>query len=177
MDRFSGLSEEVGARLSERRSELAKTLRDVATEAGVSVSHLSEIENGRSQVSLPVLLRLTQALELTVGELLPRIGGSRTKHGSLRGLPLGSTPTHHPELELHIEHHRLQKGDIIAFDNPSLGDLLIFVLSGKARIQGDNQEFDLGPGDALDSQRLSKAEVTARTRCQLLTCDRARRGA
>ena len=81
--KFSGIGEEVGARLAERRSELGHSLRKVAEAAEVSASHLSEIENGRTQVSIPVLLRLVRALDMTVTELLPRIGGHHVASGTV----------------------------------------------------------------------------------------------
>ena len=80
---FSGLSQAVGANLAARRQELGKSLRATAVDAEVSPSHLSDIEKGQSQVSIPVLLRLVRALDLTISDLLPRIGGNQATVGSI----------------------------------------------------------------------------------------------
>jgi len=173
METFSGLSQEVGARLAERRAELSKTLRDTASGAEVSASHLSDIENGRSQVSLPVLLRLMKALDLTVAELLPRIGGSRAIGGSLLDLDGPTNALSHEELELSIGHHFLQPDERLQFDNPASEDLLIHVLSGQVTVAANHREIDLGPGDTLDSERLDGCEVTALAESTILTATRS----
>lgn len=160
-DNFSGLSEEVGARLAERRQELGTTLRDVAARAEVSASHLSEIENGRSQVSLPVLLRLVRALDLTITDLLPRIGGHRVRGGSLTDLSTGLQRLSHPELELMVDHHQLTQSSSVLVENSAFDDLLFHILTGQVIIDAAGQSIELGPGDSLDTERLSVAKLTA----------------
>lgn len=169
MDNFSGLSEEVGASLAARRGELGASLRSIAAAAEVSPSHLSEIENGRSQVSLPVLLRLVRALDLTITDLLPRIGGRRVRTGSLHDLDSASARLSHDELELTIEHHRLTAGESIKIDNPKLDDLLIHVLAGEITVVAADACHALGVGDTLDSERLPQAELTAVSDASVLT--------
>ncbi|MEM9132698.1 MAG: helix-turn-helix domain-containing protein [Actinomycetota bacterium] len=172
-DNFSGLSEEVGARLAERRRELGATLRDVAAQAEVSASHLSEIENGRSQVSLPVLLRLVRALDLTISELLPRIGGQRVRGGSLNDLGDGIAGLSHHELELVIEHHQLEPSSSVLVENRALADLLIHVLSGRVTVDAAGQTIELGPGDSLDTERLPQTKLTADAPATVLTVTRS----
>ncbi|MEM7273359.1 MAG: helix-turn-helix domain-containing protein [Actinomycetota bacterium] len=165
--KFGGISEEVGARLAERRGELGATLRTVASDAAVSPSHLSEIENGRTQVSLPVLLRLVQALDMTITELLPRIGGHHVRSGSLSDLGSGVHRLSHDELQLEIELAELASADVHEIDNPELSDLLVHVLSGSARAQVAGRDVLLADGDTLDSERVDRCELTT-------TADRAR---
>ncbi|MEM8922195.1 MAG: helix-turn-helix transcriptional regulator [Actinomycetota bacterium] len=170
---FSGLSEEAGARLAERRQELGATLRDIAAQAEVSASHLSEIENGRSQVSLPVLLRLVRALDLTISELLPRIGGQRVRGGSLGDLGPGSHTLSHDELELVVEYRQLEPRSSVLVENPSLADLLVHVIDGQITIDAAGQSVDLGPGDTFDSERLPMAKLTAAKASTALTITRS----
>ena len=59
------LGTRLGTRLKERRQELGKRLAEVAAAADVSGGYLSSIENGASVPSLPVLARLSHALEQT----------------------------------------------------------------------------------------------------------------
>ncbi len=159
--RFSGLSEAIGANLAERRMELGKSLRATAADADVSPSHLSDIEKGRSQVSLPVLLRLVQALDLTVGELLPRIGGNQSTLGSINYLDDPISPLSHPDLELSIEHRNLAADETVSIENPLLTDLFLHVLDGEVAVTAAHDQHVLGTGDSLDSERLPSVELTA----------------
>lgn len=56
---------DIGHRLREKRKAASLTLIDLATQAGVSKSLLSKIENGRTVPSLPVLLSLIKHLQMT----------------------------------------------------------------------------------------------------------------
>ena len=48
--------------LREARLSRGLTLNEVATAAGISVQHLSNVENGRKRLSLPVLKRVLEVL-------------------------------------------------------------------------------------------------------------------
>lgn len=167
--KYGGISEEVGARLAERRTELGATLRKIASDAEVSASHLSEIENGRTQVSLPVLLRLVRALDMTITELLPRIGGHHVRSGSLHDLGPGTHSVSHAELQLEIALVNLGADSGHVIDNPGLSDVLVHVLRGSVRADAADQQPTLGPGDTLDSERVDRCELSADSPALLLT--------
>lgn len=167
-EKFSGLSQAVGANLAARRQELGKSLRATAAEAEVSPSHLSDIEKGRSQVSIPVLLRLVQALDLTISDLLPRIGGNQAALGSIAYLDAPVSPISHPELELAIEHRRIAADETAEIANPTLGDLLIHVLDGDVSVTADGVTHLLSSGDTMDSERLPNARLTAHSPASIL---------
>ncbi len=78
------LSAEVGRRLRERRVARKETLQVVADAADISLSHLAEIETGKSSCSLPVLLRLSRALAYPVAQILPTLGASRLRVDTVR---------------------------------------------------------------------------------------------
>lgn len=59
----SSLYLRIGKKIREIRQENKTTLFQVSTKAGVSISLLSKIENGRTVPSLPVLLQIIKALE------------------------------------------------------------------------------------------------------------------
>ena len=167
--KFSGIGEEVGARLAERRSELGLTLRQVAGAAEVSPSHLSEIENGRTQVSIPVLLRLVRALDMTMTELLPRIGGHHVRSGTIRDLAPGDERLlSHDELELNISLVEIPADGKYSVENPNLVDLLIHVLAGAASASAADQEFTLSTGDTMDCERVGRCELTSAAGARLL---------
>lgn len=170
---FGHISEEVGARLAERRAELKTTLRDVASRAEVSPGHLSDIEKGRTQVSLPVLLRLVRALDLSIGDLLPRIGGHHVRSGSLADLTDESVALlSHPELELGVTLVHLKTDETHVVANVGLDDMLVHVLEGSVEIRAGGVDTYLGTGDTLDSERVIECKITALDETQLLVVAR-----
>jgi len=64
------LREAVGDALRRRRQAQGRTLREVATAAGVSLTYLSEVERGRKEASSEVLEAVCSALDLVLADLL-----------------------------------------------------------------------------------------------------------
>jgi transcriptional regulator with XRE-family HTH domain len=60
----------IGQRLRAARNASGISLRQLAASSGVAVSHLSGIERGNANVTLAVLKRICDALDIRVGELL-----------------------------------------------------------------------------------------------------------
>lgn len=60
----------VGERIKQLRKEKNLTLRELAEKADISISFLSDIENGRSNPSLERLKAIAEALDTTVSYLL-----------------------------------------------------------------------------------------------------------
>jgi transcriptional regulator with XRE-family HTH domain len=67
---MSRLRTVVGATLRRRRQAQARTLREVAEAAGVSLTYLSEVERGRKEPSSEVLEAVCAALGLVLADLL-----------------------------------------------------------------------------------------------------------
>ncbi|WP_353649859.1 helix-turn-helix transcriptional regulator [Nakamurella sp. A5-74] len=59
-----------GARLRARRTELGRTLGEVAQRAGISPQYLSEVERGLKDPSSEMLASICGALQLDLAELL-----------------------------------------------------------------------------------------------------------
>jgi transcriptional regulator with XRE-family HTH domain len=59
-----------GQRMRARRSELGRTLMTVANEAGLSVPYVANLEKGRGNPTLDVIVSLGRALEVDPAELL-----------------------------------------------------------------------------------------------------------
>ncbi|MBB1033149.1 helix-turn-helix transcriptional regulator [Dietzia sp. CQ4] len=66
------LRERVGQTLRELRRERGLTLEQLARNAGVSRSHLSDIERGNKEASSEVIRSVHQTLGLTIDQLLDR---------------------------------------------------------------------------------------------------------
>jgi len=64
------LREAVGDALRRRRQAQGRTLREVATAAGVWLTYLSEVERGRKEASSEVLEAVCSALDLVLADLL-----------------------------------------------------------------------------------------------------------
>ena len=151
----------VGSRLREQRIARGLSLRDTATGAGISPGHLSEIENGNSHASLPVLLRLCRALHLPVAELLPRLGGRRIRETVVTADRPGVERLSHPELELRIDRVVLAAGgehDDLVSDGD---DVFVFVVSGSCRVEIAGATYELDERDGMDVERGNRIAVSS----------------
>lgn len=67
--RKQGFNTALGARLRHRREVLGHTLTDVAYDAGIAKSHLSQVENGHVGLTLWSALRIGRVLGLTLDQM------------------------------------------------------------------------------------------------------------
>lgn len=162
-DGRSALSVEVGGRLRERRQELGNSIRATAEAAAISPGHLSEIENGISHASLPVLLRLGRVLDYPLAELLPRIGGHRVHQALLS--PDGATETDlsHPDLDLEATGLRLVAGEVFVQHVNRQQDALLYVLFGECVIDVGSSRYTLRARDSADIEHASQIDIHATT--------------
>ena len=79
------LRQVIGAALRRHRQAQARTLREVADAAGVSLTYLSEIERGRKEASSEVLEAICAALDLVLSELLFEVAETLAR---LEGAPV-----------------------------------------------------------------------------------------
>jgi transcriptional regulator with XRE-family HTH domain len=63
----------IGAVLRRRRTQLGKTLRQLAEESRVSLPYLSEIERGRKEASSEILATVCRVLNLSLAEFLGEV--------------------------------------------------------------------------------------------------------
>ena len=68
--------EQLGDQLRQERQAREERLVDVAERAGVSTQYLSEVERGLKDPSSEMLQAIAGALDLTVRQLVTRVGGS-----------------------------------------------------------------------------------------------------
>lgn len=67
---------EISKRIKEHRLEKRLTVQELADRSGVSKGLISQIENGRSIPSLPVLFGIIQSLEVALGDFFSNIASS-----------------------------------------------------------------------------------------------------
>jgi transcriptional regulator with XRE-family HTH domain len=146
------LAARVGERLRTRRTELGRTLSDVAGDAAVSVSYLSAVEHGASVPSLPVLARIVHALGLALAEVLREEGQNRVRRDRLALDGSGSRWVSHEDLQLDVAFLVAAPGERGDCPVPVAGeDVFVYVHAGALRVTVDGEEHLLRAGDALDA--------------------------
>ena len=90
---MSRLRTVIGATLRRRRQAQARTLREVAEAAGVSLTYLSEVERGRKEPSSEVLEAVCAALGVILADLLFEVAEELVKLEARNALPsIGFVP-------------------------------------------------------------------------------------
>lgn len=79
----------MGRAIRQKREEKVPDLsgENLALSAGISVSYLSNVENGRRKFSWEVLASLVEALELDLGDLIVAARGMSPEPGPKSGSP------------------------------------------------------------------------------------------
>jgi len=153
--------EELGKRIRRLRSERRMTLKQVESASGLSATHLSEIERGRTSPTIGALVRIARALEKDVSFFIEHderpdvahhlreqvagfvAGDGVTAESLTPGIPGSSLFTYRvrlestPSAELRLAGH----------DVP--GDAVIHVLDGRLATRAGTQAHSLGAGDTL----------------------------
>ena len=79
----------IGEVLRDERRAQQRTLADVARSASVSLPYLSEVERGRKEISSDLLDAVTDALDITLIDVLERsVGRLRTRMQGSSGIQL-----------------------------------------------------------------------------------------
>ncbi len=163
--------EEVGRRLKEVRRQKEMTLKEVAEASGMSPTHISEIERGKTSPTVGALRKIAAALgkdtaffveekplpkvsvvkkEDREAVLLPGVGDDFLSAKALtNGIPAGRVKV------VLVDHEKGGKKAAHAHD----GEEAILVIKGEARVKVGGQEFVVGAGDCLHFS--SKVEHSA----------------
>ncbi|MGO3325146.1 helix-turn-helix domain-containing protein [Gordonia sp. (in: high G+C Gram-positive bacteria)] len=72
------LREAIGDQLRRVRTDQGRTLREVSTDARVSLGYLSEVERGQKEASSELLASICVALEVEIGDVLRDVAGVMT---------------------------------------------------------------------------------------------------
>ncbi|HXD28515.1 MAG TPA: helix-turn-helix transcriptional regulator [Arthrobacter sp.] len=143
--------EQIGPRLRAARVRQDRTLEDLATKSGMSVSTLSRLESGKRQASLELLLPLTRELRITIDDLIPaevpdpRIRPVRTTHHGVQTLKL--SPPNSPTQTFRMTYPGRQ---VMPEQRTHDGYDWVYVLSGQLRLLLGDRDLVLGPGEAAE---------------------------
>ncbi|MBI5585287.1 MAG: cupin domain-containing protein [Deltaproteobacteria bacterium] len=155
----------VNRRIKEIRQKKGLSLQDLARISGFSTAMLSQIENHLISPSLGTLIKLAQALEMRMGELIAGPGGRSftivrqgegnvvSRYASRSGVTYGySYQSLCPELKSrHMEPFLVTLEPSSGTKSPSHheGEEFIFVLEGAVRITLADLTDVLHPGDSI----------------------------
>jgi transcriptional regulator with XRE-family HTH domain len=152
--------DEIGKRIKKVREEQHLTLKNVEAKAGISATHISEIERGKTSPTIGALIRIAEALNrdpayfIEDTELddvsfvaledraqceLGRCPGTAERltksipSGKINAQLITLSPSHSAEASLHAHG----------------GDEAALVLQGKVRFKVDEKSYELGEGDSI----------------------------
>ncbi|MEU4871938.1 XRE family transcriptional regulator [Streptomyces sp. NPDC021608] len=157
----------VAPQLRALRRRAALTLEAAARAAGLSPAHLSRLETGQRQPSLPMLLTLARVYGTTVSDLLGETAADRdavvraadmepTRAGGWTYWQAGASGRGMQALRVQVPHG--SQGDIVRV-HP--GEEWLHVLKGRLRLRlGDATDL-LGPGDSAHFDSLTPHRIAA----------------
>ncbi|KPC83218.1 MULTISPECIES: helix-turn-helix domain-containing protein [Streptomyces] len=161
----------IGPRLRDLRRNRGLTLEAAAGRAELSPAHLSRLETGRRQPSLPMLLGLARVYGTTVSELLGEMPPERdaiVRGGPLEGAPGGTEAggwfyrqAGGPGRAMQALRVRVPygtEGDLVRV-HP--GEEWLYVLDGRLRVVLGETVHDLDPGDSAHFDSLTPHRIAA----------------
>jgi transcriptional regulator with XRE-family HTH domain len=157
----------VAPQLRALRRRAALTLEAAARAAGLSPAHLSRLETGQRQPSLPMLLSLARVYGTTVSELLGETTADRdavvragdmepTAAGGWTYWQAGGSGRGMQALRVRVPHG--SQGDIVRV-HP--GEEWLHVLRGRLRLRLGDAVHLLGPGDSAHFDSLTPHRIAA----------------
>ncbi|MET9909093.1 XRE family transcriptional regulator [Streptomyces sp. NPDC006476] len=157
----------VAPQLRALRRRAALTLEAAARTAGLSPAHLSRLETGQRQPSLPVLLALARIYGTTVSELLGETVAERdavvraadmepTVAGGWTYWQAGASGRGMQALRVRVPHG--SQGDIVRV-HP--GEEWLYVLEGLLWLRLGDTTHRLGPGDSAHFDSLTPHRIAA----------------
>lgn len=161
---------DVAPQLRALRRRRGLTLEAAAQRAGLSPAHLSRLETGRRQPSLPMLLGLARIYGTTVSELLGESAPER--EAVIRAGELGPAEADgwmyqraggpgRAMQALRVQVPYGTQGDLVRV-HP--GEEWLYVLSGRLRLGLGDAVHDLDPGDSAHFDSLTPHRITAVSR-------------
>ncbi len=157
----------VAPQLRALRRRASLTLEAAARDAGLSPAHLSRLETGQRQPSLPMLLSLARTYGTTVSELLGEAAPGRdavvratdmepTAAGGWTYWQAGAPGRGMQALRVRVPHG--SQGDIVRV-HP--GEEWLYVLKGRLRLRLGDSLHRLGPGDSAHFDSLTPHRIAA----------------
>ncbi|CRZ17955.1 transcriptional regulator [Mycolicibacterium neworleansense] len=145
-----------GARLREFRGQRGLSLTEVAARAEVTKGFLSLAERGMTNVSVPVLIRICDALGIGVGDLFEYPSAPVVRSGAGAPLEMGGHGVREELLTPKSEHHVQVMHTVMRPGGGSGGayrldatTIFVYVLKGGLSITVEGQTTLLDTGDSM----------------------------
>ncbi|WNE99516.1 XRE family transcriptional regulator [Streptomyces luomodiensis] len=159
----------VAPRLRDLRRRSGLTLEAAAGRVGLSPAHLSRLETGRRQPSLPMLLALARTYGTTVSDLLGEVSPERDpivradrmeaqEAGGWTYWQAGGSGRAMQALRLHVPERSGAQEDLVRV-HP--GEEWLYVLGGRLRLTLGETVHVLSPGDAAHFDSLTPHRIAA----------------
>lgn len=174
----AGEVDEVGTRIRQLREERAISLEDLSSLTGFTVQRLEEIESGKEQPQLGMVMKLSKALDSAVGRLVSGMGTklySITRKNERKQVARSASKTGKknvysymslaPEVQgrhmeaLIVQLEKTEESEISVHN----GEEFIFVLEGTASLTISKESYDLEPGDSAYYLSTTPHYLTAKT--------------
>jgi transcriptional regulator with XRE-family HTH domain len=145
-----------GARLREIRQQRGMSLVDVSKKADITKGFLSLAERGRTNVSVPVLMRICDALDIGIADLFEYPNEPIVRSGTGAPLEMGGhdvrelllTPENERHLQVMLTRMRPRGGSGGAYRLDAIS-IFVYVLKGSLAITVDGTATTLDTGDCL----------------------------
>jgi transcriptional regulator with XRE-family HTH domain len=160
---------ELGERIKHRRAELKLSLRDLAEQAELTASYLSQVERNLSMPSIESLRKISRALDIPMFYFFLETDPPSpvVRKGERRKLIIPNTDITYELLTPSLN----RKMEVIfAESDPSSGDIpityqmdteeCIFVLEGKLEIEIGDEIYQLDEGDSIYFERVLLQRIT-----------------
>jgi transcriptional regulator with XRE-family HTH domain len=160
-DARDDLAKDVGATVRTRRLEVGLSIAELARRTGVSGPFISQLEAGRSSLSIPTLYRIAEALGVAPNALLPGATTQQLVTRAGHGMVIPATATSSPQeprlitrtgpgVALEGYHYVIDPSDDEQQWYQHRGEDVVYVVAGTIVVEfDDGREEQLGAGDAL----------------------------
>ncbi|MFI1395634.1 helix-turn-helix domain-containing protein [Streptomyces sp. NPDC020681] len=161
---------DVGPRLRDLRRRRGLTLEAAAPRAGLSPAHLSRLETGNRQPSLPMLLGLARIYGTTVAELFGELPPERDPVVRAGGREAAAADgwTYHqagsPGRAMQALRLTVPYGTQSDLVRVHPGEEWLYVLDGRVRLSLGEVVHELYPGDSAHFDSLTPHRIAAATR-------------
>ena len=156
--------EELGRRIRQMRMDRRLTLKQIEARSGLSATHISEIERGRTSPTVGALVRIARALGKDASYFIEAEERAEIDHGlreSSRALQRGFEPLSRgiPGSALFSYRITLHGNEFRLAPQISDGDAIYYVIRGSARGSIGGHPVALEAGDAVHASLLHSHEL------------------
>ncbi|MFC0599166.1 helix-turn-helix domain-containing protein [Streptomyces palmae] len=159
----------IAPRLRDLRRRSGLTLEAAAQRVGLSPAHLSRLETGHRQPSLPMLLALARTYRTTVSDLLGEVAPERdpiiradrmeaSEAGGWTYWRAGGSARAMQALRVHVPMHQSRQEDLVRV-HP--GEEWLYVMRGRLRLVLGESAHLLEPGDAAHYDSFTPHRISA----------------